>query len=347
MKLNTKLFSITLHLVLLFLLSSCARKNLITDINEIPQNKSIVFGKLTLMDSEGIQQWDSKIFETPNFYNKPLLIMLPPNTTEANSYEIKGNGVFCWALSPGEYNILGFANGIAGRSKSPVRVKFTVPEGTKSLYIGNFILEVDKSRYSYNIKDDYLSSFHHFKNRFPHIRDTPSIEIMSLEEKLGSFEKIDHICSPDFGIDCDHKVLGKSFGGVIPLTPVVSFEPFQVIDNTTPSFSWKPSSHEDITYDLVIYEAATYYFDGYQGSEIPGRVALYVEDLKNPEYQLTKELNPATKYYWSVRLRRNDLVSTWSKFHYFYTVLLVTTFGTNQWFTFETPSNDTTNIARE
>ncbi|MEW6290384.1 MAG: hypothetical protein AB1545_11070 [Thermodesulfobacteriota bacterium] len=320
--------------ILLFLLTSCAGKGFIVDINEAPSDdQCIVFGKLTLIGAEGVEKWGEKFFE------KPLLIILPPNSNIAHSYEIKDDGNFFWSLSPGEYTILGFGNFMSVSQKLPIRAKFNVPIGKKSLYIGNFLLIMQSNRFGCTIEDNSEISISKFKNKFHNIREEPSISIMETEPQPGSYDNIQYICDDKWGIKCENKYLGKIFNGVIPIYPEATAQPFKKISNAKSIFKWEASVNKNVTYDLIVYEAAAYYIDSIGKTYIPGRVVLLNEDIKDPSYQLTTELKPGTNYYWSVRLREGNDVSTWSLFHYFYFYVVGASSASNQWFTFSTPPN--------
>jgi hypothetical protein len=46
---------------------------------------------------------------------------------------------------------------------------------------------------------------------------------------------------------------------------------------------------------------------------------------------------PDKKYYWSVRLRRDGVVSNWSRYSYFAFYVVGWSSGYGQWFSFSTP----------
>ena len=94
-----------------------------------------------------------------------------------------------------------------------------------------------------------------------------------------------------------------------------------------------------VSYDVAIWEAAAYRVPSKLVSNyIPGPLALYEENLVAPELALAKPLKPKTKYFWSVRFRDGDSVSSWSRAGHFTFMLVAWTSGSGQWFAFETPS---------
>jgi hypothetical protein len=139
-------------------------------------------------------------------------------------------------------------------------------------------------------------------------------------------------CNEHWVIECD-----DTFRGVTPLTPKVSTNQFPKVDSLTPRFSWEPSGNQDVTYDFILYEAATFDYVGTNDGIVQGRMVEYVEDIQEPEHRLDKPLNANSKYYWSVRMRDGDMVSAWSTYSHFGFYVFYMTSGYGQWFAFSTP----------
>jgi hypothetical protein len=74
-------------------------------------------------------------------------------------------------------------------------------------------------------------------------------------------------------------------------------------------------------------------FDEY----MPGRVVAYAEDVAAAELSLADPLKPKTQYFWSVRLRRGDQVSSWSFGGHKTYLIIAATWSSGRWFGFETP----------
>jgi hypothetical protein len=113
-----------------------------------------------------------------------------------------------------------------------------------------------------------------------------------------------------------------------------------MVNSLTPTFKWRASSLEDVSYDIVIYEAMTYKFGGIITGHIPGRVVAYRQGLTEAEYQHPERLEPGRNYYWSVRLRRGDVVSNWTRFAYFQFMVFAAKSGQTAWFGFSAPEAD-------
>ena len=111
--------------------------------------------------------------------------------------------------------------------------------------------------------------------------------------------------------------------GVTPTYPKVGPLDLAIpaVDNLTPQFRWNPAGEPDVTYDFVIYEGpgkprfGEIFEFGYGMGERPGARVYYREGLTQPEHRVERPLQPGTVYYLSVRVRRGQTVSDWSRFH--------------------------------
>jgi hypothetical protein len=155
---------------------------------------------------------------------------------------------------------------------------------------------------------------------------------METEPELGAFDSMQYICAEDWGIECNNE-----YRGITPLEPEPATLGSTTVDSLMPAFAWLPSSATGISYDLVLYEAFSYSLDGIVSKQMPGRVVAYVEGLETPAWQPAAPLKPAQNYYWSVRLRRDGTVSSWSRYSYFAFFLVGWASGSGQWFSFTTP----------
>ena len=69
-----------------------------------------------------------------------------------------------------------------------------------------------------------------------------------------------------------------------------------------------------------------------------GRLVAYAKGLAQPSWQPEQPLEPDQRYFWSVRLRRGEDVSSWSTYSYFNFFLIGFSSGHGQWFRFITPA---------
>ncbi len=312
-------FKLLLSVSLALFLVACAAQLQIKDVEVPSPEQGIIFGRIDVMeDGKPKKPWGTRIF------------ILPPGGRKAMTYSISGDGSFYWGLEPGDYTILGFELTSAwdgGVRSWRIVAKFTVSEGTKSVYIGNLKLVIIKGMIEVSIEDNYLAAVESFKNRFPEAQE-PDKSLALPEEKLGTYRRAIYICS-DVWYNCT-----KRYRGVTPLNPEVNSS----TDSLLPTFEWKPSSMDDVSYDLVVYEAASYPYNPFRTNYMRGRLVAYEEDIKEAKFHLKSPLQANSKYFWSVRLRLNDVVSYWSTFSHFEFYIFAWTSGSGEWFSFTTPS---------
>ena|SRR6476661_81827 len=100
----------------------------------------------------------------------------------------------------------------------------------------------------------------------------------------------------------------NNYGPITPLLPVSTyFSPNPVVDSLHPVLRWQPYWSESVTYDVVIYKQ----YDAH----LPGEQVYYREGISKTEHEVEDSLKPATKYFWSVRARQQDRVTSWAKWH--------------------------------
>ena len=138
-------------------------------------------------------------------------------------------------------------------------------------------------------------------------------------------------CDEAWNIECD-----KRYKGVTPISPKVTQSGFPIIESFTPEFRWKPCPKQGISYDFVLYEAATYSFDQAIPRYMRGRLAAYEEGLAEARWQPDMPLKPDTRYFWSARMREGDTVSHWSTQSHSTFLLIYASWGSGQWFQFKT-----------
>ena len=164
---------------------------------------------------------------------------------------------------------------------------------------------------------------------------------MTLDEP-GSFREMLPICDASWGLRCSNEN-----AGVVPTSPRASTS-FPRPSGVAPRLIWEGVGADRFTYDVVAYEAATWTDTGIAPQYVPGRIALYRENITEPTLRLglVPSLQRDSRYFWTVRLRKGDRVSTWSTHGHFFLyphpgMLLVPVpalaSSHNQLFTFSTP----------
>jgi hypothetical protein len=333
---NIILKSLYLICCLLFL-NSCATETEQREQLEQPTTgQSVVFGHVDVIVDGKVQEWG---FSWTGDRSCCLMI-LPPDSSLATTYKINDDGMFYISLNPGEYQLLGFRfQKDTAWKVGRIDGTFNVPDEQEATYIGNITIQMVQGRHVTIVKDDSKEPINKYKTKFPQRSGQVTTSLLQLPDAIGNFEHILHECNNIWGVDCS-----DNFSGVTPLSPEVTTQSqmfgeqaFPETDSLMPKFSWKSAEKSGISYDLIIYEAATYSLTGRDEHTMKGRVVLYEENLSSSSYQLKTPLKEKTKYYWSVRLRDQDTISRWSTFSHFGFYVFYMTSGYGQWFAFSTP----------
>jgi hypothetical protein len=102
-----------------------------------------------------------------------------------------------------------------------------------------------------------------------------------------------------------------------PISPAVG-DPhlFRKVASLQPTLQWEPPPAPGTTYDLVIYEGikVTSFWKGTKRSI--GRQVYYRQGITTSSHRVEDTLKPNMEYYWSVRVRRDGIVSDWAKYDY-------------------------------
>jgi len=319
-----------LVLVAAVLATGCESGPVIEDVEQPAAGQSIVFGHVDVVIDGKVQEWGYGWTGVTSC----CLMILPPESSQAITYKLDEDGIFYWNLGPGDYQLLGFRyqKGTASQV-GVVGGSFTVPDASEAVYIGNIRINMMKGRYVTIVEDKADELIAAYKAEFPGRKGDVRVALLELPDKIGNFSGIVHECSDIWGVDCS-----GNFRGITPLTPVVEANQFVETDSLVPVFSWKAAGARGISYDLIVYEVATYSIPGGIGNQkIKGRMIIYEEDIVETTYKLETPLKEDTKYYWSVRLRDGDVVSRWSTYSHFGFYVFYMTSGYGQWFGFSTP----------
>jgi hypothetical protein len=107
-----------------------------------------------------------------------------------------------------------------------------------------------------------------------------------------------------------------SFSGVQPQSHGVTAGMWvNRVESLQPTVEWKPAQGDNITYDLVVYEAIREDSNG-PNATVPGPRVYYRKGIMETSHRIETQLKPDTQYFWSVRVRQGQTVSHWSTYHY-------------------------------
>lgn len=316
-------------MALLAWLGGCATAPVMQDIETLPVDTGLVYGSAEIyVDGEKLDlgfTWSGE----NHFY----LMILPPGSNVATTYEVTDESTFFWALPPGEYLLLGYHWQQAGSAQSgDIRASFTVPDIGSDAYIGS--LEFRGNKYSMNpqLFDRFEQVTASHDARFANRKGTTIKSLMQPPERPGTYSAMLPACHASFEIEC-----GKRFLGVTPIAPDVTNSGFPAVRTLQPEFAWKGSANADIHYDFILYEAATYTINQVTDFYARGRLAAYAEDIAATRWRPDNPLQANTRYFWSVRSRNGEIVSSWSTQSYFTFAIVAWSSGYGQWFQFQTP----------
>ena len=175
-------------LILALLLTSCVSLGHIVrlyDIETVPGQEALVFGRVKVVENGESLNWSSSFFRTSSF----SIHILPEAGPEPVSYfyYVKEDGSFYWPLSAGGYTITDFKWAEYRKyDESAQRVifaRFVVPEENPLIYIGTLTIHAEAGRYTMGIEDEYDQALKRLKQRFPEIRGPVTKRLMQLKER--------------------------------------------------------------------------------------------------------------------------------------------------------------------
>lgn len=262
---------------------------------------------------------------------KCLLVILPPGTHRAMSYQFERSTPFTWSLPPGDYIALAFQRTDRGSTVMPFRALFTVPEGGGPIYIGDLLFAVQGARAVVGAGDDFVEAGKRFDAAHPDLAGKLAKNLVRQEDVLGDASEVVGICDEAWKLACTKNQLG-----VTPASPSDG-RGYDRITDLRPEFRWNSSADPQVTYDFALYDSASFGLDALSKSHVEGRVVAYRQGLAEPAWRPDTPLEADHRYYWSVRLRRGQTVSTWSTWSYFNFFIIGFASGYGQWFRFMTP----------
>lgn len=261
-----------------------------------------------------------------------LLLVQPSTSPRAMVYVFKRGGDFAWSLPPGDYTLLEFQRWDSTWFTTPFRAGFTVPANAKAIYIGDFYLAFSGYRSIAGYRDAYSEAVAKFDAAHPAMVGKLAKALPVYDETLTASGKVSNVCAEDWKLLC-----AKNMSGVTPQAPSDG-KGFDLITSLRPEFRWNAAADNTVTYDLALYEAVSYAQDAFSKQYTEGRLIAYAKGLVQPSWQPDQPLEPDRRYYWSVRLRRGEDVSSWSTYSYFNFFLIGFSSGHGQWFRFITPA---------
>ncbi len=323
------LFNLAL-LAVLSVIVGCAVAPQMEDVDVVAADTHIVYGSIDVFSATGKSQDWGTGWTGHNYFH---VTVLPADSSEAITYRLDKDGMFYWALEPGDYTLLGYhwtkdqstRTGYFGGD-------FSVPASGGDTYLGSIELRSVRVGLVPFVIDRYEAMAARFDAKFPQRAGTSQSKLIEMPGTLGSVTDYRYQCDKAWGIECTDR-----FSGITPVSPDCKKTGFPITPSLQPVFRWQASTRDDVSYDLVLYEAASYSISGMmKNAYMRGHRIAYVEGLKEPNWTPESPLRPDTRYFWSVRLRDDGTVSGWSTQSHFTFAIVAWSSGYGNWFQFRT-----------
>lgn len=318
--------------LVLLALAACVSRPLPNVETAIP-GQPVAFGKIDVLENGRPPKWSTGAF-IERTSGKFRILLIHEATSKLIHHDLENDGAVHWSLAPGTYLVAGFDWTRGSRNTSGrIRAYFTVPDGAPAIYIGTLVLSLSSGRYGIEIRDEFDDAAAALAGKMSGFAGAPIKNLMELEkESTGGARYIADICHTVWEVAC-----GERYRGVEPLDPVMGQLSFPRVDNLHPTLKWSASDKAGVGYDIILYEAIQYETANGRAALLRGPIADYAENLPGAEYRPTHPLKPGTQYLWSVRLRKDDRISTWSTYQYDHFFILGFSRANNLFFSFKTP----------
>lgn len=321
--------ALVLFLTAAIAMTGCESTGAIKTPDEVESASHISYGRVHVLTSEKPESWidDCGVMKYMICPDAFRVIVIPADGGEPVTHRLKDDGTFFWALPPGNYTIAEYEWEVWGRDRGvrhgTVDGQFTIPANPGATYLGTLTLDLYDGSYNLWVEDDYDEATQRLKAKLGQSFKSAQRSLITIDKgPVGSLDKDPDdevgsaICTGEWGIVCT-----SHYSGVTPTSPVADVgqgffsgmnPSFRKVPNLTPQLQWGGSSDPEVTYDIIVRKAIAYSKMG-SSRYIDGPVVAYARGLAEPRYRFTIPLEPSEKYFWTVRLRRGDLVSNWSK----------------------------------
>jgi hypothetical protein len=181
-----------LSIILILSLIGCATSIDLSKTKTVPQNESVVFGRIKVISKGNEVDWSTfwSTFHVTTFtFNVSILRDM---SSEGGSYMLKNDGTFYWHLRPGNYTVAEFewrrSGGLLYTGIESLRgrifANFKVAEGGFLNYIGTLtmIFEDKVNRYFMGVGDDFDQAFKVFGEKFPNLKGEAVKNLMQFEK---------------------------------------------------------------------------------------------------------------------------------------------------------------------
>lgn len=177
-----------LSILLIIFLTSCATSIDLLQTKTVPQNESIVFGRIKVISKGEELNWPTYPIHRFN------ISILKDGSSEGVMYTLtRGDGSFYWHLQPGNYTIAEFdwrrkTTGFLSSGTEEVRGRIfatlKVPEEGSLTYIGTLTMVFEDKGYRYfmRVEDEFDQATKVVGSKFPSIKGEAVKNLMQLEK---------------------------------------------------------------------------------------------------------------------------------------------------------------------
>ena len=260
-------------------------------------------------------------------------VVAPHGTDRGIWLAANSDGSLRWSLQPGEYDLVAVRlQGSKGNSYSiiPVDGRLTVAAGGGTVDLGT--LRAETGQYGARLRQVEPPAT-------AASAAGDGAQALELRRRiLGTFSRVVDVCASRWAVPCS-----KSLSGVTALDPPVVTDVLAMgapsagrVNSLRPNFSWK--GPVGASYDFAVWRAVEYQAGTFAKPErTPGPLVHYAQALDRAEFADIPPLQPRSRYYWSVRLREGETVSTWSTTGHFTFLIVAMSSSSGKLFEFETP----------
>jgi len=175
-------------IVLILFLTGCATSIDLLKTKTVPQNESIVFGRIKVISKAKEVNWTTFPVQTFN------ISILKDSSSEGVMYLLKIDGTFYWHLRPGDYSIAefewrrrssGFLSSGIESLRGRIFATFKVPEAGSLIYIGTLTMFFEDKGYRYlmRVEDEFDQVPNIFSGKFPNIKGEAVKNLMQVEKE--------------------------------------------------------------------------------------------------------------------------------------------------------------------
>jgi hypothetical protein len=320
-------------IALTWLLSSCettdGRPLATTTAAQLEPGTHVVSGRLELYEDGTPTQMG--LFAS---VNAAAFLAAPTGSDRGQLLDVDTNGTVNWKLPPGEYDLVALRL-VHRNGSSLVQLKghLTVSADQPVTEIG--LIRAERGSYGSRVRliDSANTSTPDARNEAA----LPQRPLQLLRDSIGSYARVVDVCAPRWWLQCT-----QSFNGVEAVSPKVDFtlsgpQPTR-LDTLQPRFRWRTALTAGAAYDLVVWRGISYKPGALAATTYAsGPVAFYAENLQQAEFAEVPPLQPKSHYFWSVRMRQADTVSTWTTTGHDTFLLVAWSRSSGHLFEFETP----------